>query len=115
MRCVLDLLRSYDTAHLKRRDAGATQQGNMELGTPLMVGKGALTREGTGAIRSGGQTVPKCACPGAHQALFPLKTSSGFFRKTVVSGGTDSVSHTFPPITERAPITVVPPRIVAFA
>ena len=42
-------------------------------------------------------------------------TSSGFFRKTCVSGGTDSISHTLPPITERAPITVLPPRIVVLA
>ena len=31
----------------------------------------------------------------------------------LVSGGTDSVIQTLPPITERAPMTVSPPRIVA--
>ncbi len=42
-----------------------------------------------------------------------LTTSSGVFMNTRVSGGTDSVIHTLPPTTDRAPITVSPPRIVA--
>ena len=33
--------------------------------------------------------------------------------QTVVSGGIDWVSQTLPPITDRAPMTVSPPRIVA--
>ena len=37
----------------------------------------------------------------------------GFSIITLVSGGTDSVSQTLPPMSERAPITVSPPRIVA--
>ena len=40
---------------------------------------------------------------------------SCFFMNTSVSGGTECVSHTLPPITERAPTTVAPPRIVALA
>ena len=36
------------------------------------------------------------------------KVSSWFFRNTCVSGGTERVIQTFPPITERVPITVSP-------
>ena len=32
---------------------------------------------------------------------------------TMVSGGTEAVIHTLPPITERAPMTVSPPKMVA--
>jgi len=32
---------------------------------------------------------------------------------TVIPGGTERVNQTFPPITEPAPITVSPPKIVA--
>lgn len=48
-----------------------------------------------------------------HQPALTLKMSSGAFKKTLVSGGTDSVSQTLPPMTERAPTTVSPPRMVA--
>jgi len=51
----------------------------------------------------------------ADYDLFSLKISSGLLRRTVVSGGTDSVSQTFPPMTDRAPIIVDPPNMVAFA
>ena len=44
---------------------------------------------------------------------FFLNISLGSSSITLVSGGTDFVIHTFPPITERAPIVVLPPKIVA--
>ena len=74
---------------------------------------------------SGGQgicrTRPSHRCTGAFQVkgskvfnhgllsrstLSPEKINSGFLMIIRVSGGTDSVSHTLPPIIERAPITV---------
>jgi len=39
--------------------------------------------------------------------------SSRLRPKSFEPGGTELVSHTLPPITEPAPITVSPPRIVA--
>ena len=45
----------------------------------------------------------------------PRSRSFGFSSTTVVSGGTLSVSHTFDPTTDRAPITVWPPSTVALA
>ena len=42
-----------------------------------------------------------------------LYISRGGSTITVVSGGTDSVIQTLPPITDRSPITVSPPRMVA--
>jgi hypothetical protein len=55
------------------------------------------------------------AAAGCFYSCFFFRINSGLFRKTFMSGGTDSVSHTFPPITERAPMTVSPPSMVALA
>jgi hypothetical protein len=45
---------------------------------------------------------------------YPCSASARLARpNTLEPGGTDSISHTFPPITEPAPITVSPPRMVA--
>ena len=44
---------------------------------------------------------------------FVVIANSGGSPRTVVRGGTDRVSQTFPPITAPSPITVRPPRMVA--
>ena len=44
-----------------------------------------------------------------------FRRRAGFSNTTTVSGATDWVSQTFDPMTERAPMVVAPPRIVAFA
>ena len=48
-----------------------------------------------------------------YPASFYLYINRGVSIITLVSGGTDLVIQTFPPITERVPITVSPPKIVA--
>jgi hypothetical protein len=48
-----------------------------------------------------------------NPAFFYLYINRGVSIITLVSGGTDLVIQTFPPITERVPITVSPPKIVA--
>ena len=48
-----------------------------------------------------------------HHFLFPRISGAGGLLYTRECGGMDSISHTFPPISESWPITVSPPRIVA--
>jgi hypothetical protein len=48
-------------------------------------------------------------------SFFPEKISSGRLSITLVSGGTLSVSQILPPMIDRLPITVSPPRIMALA
>ena len=64
MGCVLDQLYPCHTARISDEEPVRPSKAIMELGThPAYVGKGALTREGTGAMRSWGETASKCVCP----------------------------------------------------
>lgn len=72
----------------------------------------------------GGHTI-LCEIPGLNKdrgyndtspgfpVAFHLYISRGASSSTFVSGRMDSVIQTLPPMTERLPITVSPPRIVA--
>src|SRR5215510_5618899 len=66
-------------------------------------------------------TVEWCRCPrcygsaGGGGCVLTRWVARAWYAEyeTFVFGGTDSVIHVFAPITELAPITVFPPRIVA--
>jgi hypothetical protein len=95
----VDIVRSV------RTDDGAAQAASLVQKESFLAGK----------QRPVGGGLARLPEEGALLQVFPPKTSSWCFTKTCVSGGTERVIQTLPPITERAPITVSPPRTVALA
>ncbi len=82
---------------------------------PLSRHETPLPGLGLGLSRHRRLQMSQWSCPGPPSpAASRLRTRwLGASRATIELGGTEWVSHTFPPITVLAPITVSPPRMVA--
>src|SRR5262249_7061424 len=81
---------------------------------PGLPGSGGGDRRVGAAYRARARAAPEdplSRAAQAERAAWPLLGCVSDV--TRLCGGTDSTSHTLPPITEWAPITVSPPRMVA--